>query len=40
MPLSIAFPPNRHVSAKLRVFIDWVIALMAEHAPVMAPAPR
>lgn len=34
MPLSIAFPPNRHVSAKLRVFIDWVIALMAEHAPV------
>lgn len=35
MPLSIAFPPNRHVSAKLRVFIDWVIALMAEHAPVV-----
>nr|WP_186005727.1 LysR family transcriptional regulator [Xanthomonas cannabis] len=40
MPLSIAFPPNRHVSAKLRVFIDWVIALMAEHAPPMAPALR
>lgn len=40
MPLSIAFPPNRHVSAKLRVFIDWVIALMAEHAPVVAPALR
>ncbi|NHF66074.1 LysR family transcriptional regulator [Xanthomonas hortorum] len=40
MPLSIAFPPNRHVSAKLRVFIDWVIALMAEHAPVGAPALR
>ncbi len=29
MPMNIAFPPNRHVSAKLRVFIDWVIALMA-----------
>ena len=32
MPLSIVFPPNRHVSAKLRVFIDWVVELMAEHA--------
>lgn len=40
MPLSIAFPPNRHVSAKLRVFIEWVSALMAEHAPVEAPALR
>ena len=34
MPLYIAFPPNRHVSAKLRVFIDWVDGVMAEHAPV------
>lgn len=34
MPLYVAFPPNRHVSAKLRVFIDWVVELMAEHAPV------
>ncbi|OOG36556.1 LysR family transcriptional regulator [Polaromonas sp. A23] len=34
MPLYIAFPPNRHVSAKLRVFIKWVAGLMAEHAPV------
>jgi DNA-binding transcriptional LysR family regulator len=36
MPLYVAFPPNRHVSAKLRVFIDWVVALMAEHAPTAA----
>ena len=35
MPLYIAFPPNRHVSSKLRVFIEWVAGLMAEHAPVM-----
>lgn len=35
MPMYLAFPPNRHVSAKLRVFIDWVTALMAEHAPVV-----
>jgi DNA-binding transcriptional LysR family regulator len=37
MPLYVAYPPNRHVSAKLRVFIDWIAALMAEHAPI---APR
>jgi len=35
MPMYLAFPPNRHVSAKLRVFIDWIKALMAEHAPVL-----
>lgn len=35
MPMYLAFPPNRHVSAKLRVFIDWVVELMAEHAPVL-----
>lgn len=34
MPLYIAYPPNRHVSKKLRVFIDWVVALMAVHAPI------
>jgi len=36
MPLYVAFAPNRHVSAKLRVFIDWVAELMAQHAPVEA----
>ena len=40
MPIYVAFPPNRHVSAKLRVFIDWVAALMAQHAPVQRPATR
>lgn len=41
MPMSIAFPPNRHVSAKLRVFIDWIIELMDAHAPVSRrPASR
>lgn len=42
MPMSIAFPPNRHVSAKLRVFIDWIVALMDVHAPVRRrdPDPR
>jgi DNA-binding transcriptional LysR family regulator len=37
MPLYLAFPPNRHVSAKLRVFIDWIVELMAQHAPVAKP---
>jgi DNA-binding transcriptional LysR family regulator len=34
MPLYLAYPPNRHVSAKLRVFMDWIVELMATHAPV------
>ncbi|KRB21542.1 LysR family transcriptional regulator [Rhizobacter sp. Root16D2] len=34
MPLYVAFPPNRHVSARLRVFIDWIAELMTQHAPV------
>ncbi|MCQ4308668.1 LysR substrate-binding domain-containing protein [Pseudomonas stutzeri] len=34
MPMYIAFPPNRHLSAKLRVFIDWMVELMAKHFPV------
>jgi DNA-binding transcriptional LysR family regulator len=37
MPMYVAFPPNRHVSAKLRVFIDWVAGLMVEHAPRKGP---
>lgn len=34
MPMYVAFPPNRHISIKLRVFIDWVAELMAQHAPI------
>ena len=34
MPIYVAFPPNRHISIKVRVFIDWVAQLMAQHAPV------
>ena len=36
MPLYVAFPPNRHISRKVRVFIDWVAELMAQHAPVQS----
>lgn len=42
MPLYLAYPPNRYVSKQLRVFIDWIVELMAQHAPVDSrywPAP-
>jgi len=32
MAMSLAYPPNRHLSKKLRVFIDWVQQLMAQQA--------
>lgn len=37
MPMYLAFPPSRHVSRKLRVFIDWMVELMAQHAPEILP---
>ena len=40
MPLYVAYPPNRHVSAKLRVFIEWIAGLMAQHAPIAARKSR
>ncbi|GLK88850.1 LysR family transcriptional regulator [Pseudomonas turukhanskensis] len=33
MPLYMAYPPNRRVSRKLRVFMEWVIELMASNVP-------
>jgi DNA-binding transcriptional LysR family regulator len=35
MPMYLAYAPNRHVSAKLRVFIDWVVELMAQRAQAL-----
>jgi len=45
MPLYVAFPQNRHVSAKLRVFVDWIVELLGTQSPVTtrraaAPAAR
>lgn len=31
IPLHIVYPPNRHLSTKLRVFVDWVAELFAQH---------
>ncbi|MBI3347101.1 MAG: LysR family transcriptional regulator [Burkholderiales bacterium] len=36
MPLYLAFPPHRHISAKLRTFIDWVVDVLARQ-PAIAP---
>jgi len=39
MPLYVAYPPNRHVSAKLRVFMDWIVEVMGRYEPVGGCAP-
>ena len=39
MPMFVAWPPDRHLSPRLRVFIDWIAALMAQQAP-LKPAAR
>lgn len=35
VPLHVVYPPNRHVSNKLRVFVDWIAGLFA--SPAFAP---
>lgn len=36
MPLHLLLPPNRHISAKLRVFIAWVEARIARQAGIVS----
>lgn len=31
VPIHVVYPPNRHLSVKLRVFVDWVAELFAHH---------
>lgn len=31
LPLNVVYPQNRHLSSKIRVFVDWIAALFAEH---------
>lgn len=31
LPLHIVYPPNKHLSNKLRVFVDWAAELFADH---------
>ena len=30
-PLYVVYPQHRHLSAKVRVFVDWVAELLSEH---------
>jgi DNA-binding transcriptional LysR family regulator len=30
MPLHVVYPPNRHLSAKLRIFVDWIAETFAK----------
>jgi len=30
-PVYVVYPPNRHLSNKLRVFVDWIAELFATH---------
>ena len=30
-PLSVVYPENRHLSSKIRVFVDWIAELFREH---------
>lgn len=30
LPLYIVYPPNRHLSNKVRVFVDWLVKLLLE----------
>lgn len=32
VPVHVIYPPNRYLSAKVRVFIDWTVALFERHA--------
>jgi DNA-binding transcriptional LysR family regulator len=43
VPVFVVYPPNRHVTAKLRVFVDWVADLFGRLLPTPLPvaaAPR
>jgi LysR family transcriptional regulator, regulator for bpeEF and oprC len=39
IPLHVVYPPNRHLSSKLRIFVDWVAELFARDASLRQAAP-
>ncbi|MET0868730.1 MAG: LysR family transcriptional regulator [Pseudorhodoplanes sp.] len=40
MPLHVVYPPNRHLSAKLRIFVDWIAETFARSALMRPFQPR
>ncbi len=39
MPISVVYPQNRHLSSKVRVFVDWVAELFSE-CPLLGGCPE
>ena len=31
LPIYVVYPPNRHLSAKVRAFVDWTAELFSQH---------
>lgn len=39
LPIHVVYPQNRHLSAKVRVFVEWVSELLARHPGMRMRAP-
>jgi LysR family transcriptional regulator, regulator for bpeEF and oprC len=39
IPIHVVYPQNRHLSAKVRVFVEWVAELFAQHPGMRLPKP-
>jgi len=31
LPIYVVYPPNRHLSPKVRAFVDWAAELFSQH---------
>ena len=40
LPVHVVYPQNRHLSAKVRVFVEWISELFAGHPNLRLQAPR
>jgi LysR family transcriptional regulator for bpeEF and oprC len=40
LPLNVVYPQNRHLSAKVRVFVEWIADLFLSHPNLQIEAPR
>ena len=40
VPIHIVYPANRHLSARVRVFVDWMIDLFRASPYTLPPGPR
>jgi LysR family transcriptional regulator for bpeEF and oprC len=38
LPMHVVYPQNRHLSAKVRVFVEWTADLFAQHPHMQIPA--